>query len=165
MTTEKTEDRVIVILSELGIPFVRHDHPPVATVEEAEEHWGRLRGAHCKNLFLRNSRGNRHYLVIAEARRGIDLKALSAKLREDRLSFASAERLRRFLGVEAGSVSPFGLINDEHREVRVVIERALRDAAEVNFHPNINTSTLGVAFADFERFLTWCGNSVEYVDL
>jgi Ala-tRNA(Pro) deacylase len=165
MTVVGPEDQVNEVLAKLGIPFTRHVHPPVATVEEAERHWGGLRGAHCKNLFLRNNRGNRHYLVIAEATRKIDLKALTGIVREDRLSFASAERLRRLLGVEAGAVSPFGLINDANKEVRVIIDRSLQAAGMVNFHPNINTVTLGLSFSDFEKFLAWCGNKVEYFDL
>jgi len=159
------EDQVKAVLDELGIPFSRHEHPPVATVEEAEKYWGGLRGAHCKNLFLRNNRGNRHFLIIAEASRKIDLKSLARSLGQDRLSFASAERLRKYLGLEAGSVSPFGLINDTDREVRVVIDAGLRSGGTVNFHPNINTATLGLSFPDFEKFLARCGNKVEYLDL
>lgn len=159
------EQKVQDALRSLGIPFVRHEHPPVFTVEEAERHWHDLRGAHCKNLFLRNQRGNRHFLVIAEARKTVNLKALTAKLDEDRLSFGSADRLRRFLGLEAGSVSPFGLLNDAGKEVRVVIDEDLKSAGEVNFHPNVNTATLGIAFSDFEKFLAWRGNPVRFIRL
>ena len=147
----------------MGIPYVRHEHPPVATVAEAEKYWTSLRGAHCKNLFLRNNKGNRHYLVVAKASRRVDLKALTRTLGEDRLSFASAERLMRYLGLEAGSVSPFGLIHDTGKAVRVVVDAGLRDAGKVGFHPNVNTATLEISFGDFERFLARCGNAVEYV--
>jgi Ala-tRNA(Pro) deacylase len=159
------ERRVLEILDELGIAYVRHEHPPVATVEEAEKHWGPLKAAHCKNLFLRNYKGNRHYLVIAPVSRGIDLKRLNAELGEDRLSFASAERLKRWLGVEPGSVSPFGLINDETRHVQVVCDQALRASAALGFHPNVNTATLEIALADFERFLSSRGNPVRWLEL
>jgi Ala-tRNA(Pro) deacylase len=150
-------------LDAIGIPYVRHEHPPVATVAEAEKHWTGLRGAHCKNLFLRNNKGNRHYLVVAEASRRVDLKALTRTLGEDRLSFASAERLKKHMGLEAGSVSPFGLIHDTGKEVRVVVDAGLKAAEKVNFHPNVNTATLEISFEDFERFLARCGNRVEYV--
>jgi Ala-tRNA(Pro) deacylase len=159
------ERRVLEILDELGIAYVRHEHPPVATVEEAEKHWGPLKAAHCKNLFLRNYKGNRHYLVIAPVSRGIDLKRLNAELGEDRLSFASAERLKRWLGVEPGSVSPFGLINDETRHVQVVCDQALRASAALGFHPNVNTATLEIALADFEKFLSCRGNAVRWLEL
>jgi len=159
------EQKVLEALDRLGIPYVRHEHPPVATVEEAEKHWADLKGTHCKNLFIRNYKGNRHYLVIAPVTRGIDLKRLNTELGEDRLSFASAERLKRWLGVEPGSVSPFGLINDETHHVQVVCDITLRSSAALGFHPNVNTATLEIAFADFERFLASRGNPVRWLEL
>jgi len=165
MPVAEIERKVLEALDGLGIPYVRHEHPAVATVEEAEKHWGGLEGAHCKNLFLRNYKGNRHYLVIAPVTRGIDLKRLNAALGEDRLSFASPERLRRWLGLEPGSVSPFGLVNDETRHVRVVCDEALRTSQALGFHPNVNTATLEISLADFERFLAWRGNFVRWLEL
>ena len=165
MAVAEIERNVLEALDALGIAFVRHEHPPVATVEEAEKHWGALKGTHCKNLFLRNYKGNRHYLVIAPVTRGIDLRRLNAALGEDRLSFASPERLKRWLGVEPGSVSPFGLVNDGERHVRVVCDESLRASAFLGFHPNVNTATLEIAFADLEKFLAARGNDVRWLEL
>lgn len=165
MTVIDVEREVHEVLESLGIDFVRHEHPPVATVEQAEKHWAGLKGAHCKNLFLRNNKGNRHYLVIAPVTQGIDLKRLNAQLEEDRLSFASPERLKRVLGLEPGSVSPFGLIHDAGREVRVVLDRSLIDSAFLGFHPNVNTATLEISLADLEKFLAWRGNPVRWLEL
>lgn len=165
MPVAEIERRVLETLEALGIAYVRHEHPPVATVEEAEKHWGALKGTHCKNLFLRNYKGNRHYLVIAPVTRGIDLRRLNAALGEDRLSFASPERLKRWLGVEPGSVSPFGLVNDGERHVRVVCDDSLRMSAVLGFHPNINTATLEIALADLEKFLAARGNDVRWLEL
>lgn len=159
----EAEREVLDRLDALAIPYVRHEHPPVATVAEAERYWTGLRGAHCKNLFLRNNKGNRHYLVVAEASRRIDLKALTGTLNEDRLSFASAERLKKYLGLEPGSVSPFGLIHDTNKEVRVVVDDGLRTAGKVSFHPNVNTATLEISFDDFALFLSRCGNRLEFI--
>ncbi|MCU0243165.1 MAG: prolyl-tRNA synthetase associated domain-containing protein [Acidobacteria bacterium] len=165
MPVAEIERQVLEALDALGVAYVRHEHPPVATVEEAEKHWGALKGTHCKNLFLRNYKGNRHYLVIAPVTRGIDLRRLNAALGEDRLSFASPERLKRWLGVEPGSVSPFGLVNDGERHVRVVCDEALRTSPFLGFHPNVNTATLEIAFADLEKFLAWRGNDVRWLEL
>ena len=165
MAVAEIERKVLAALDALGIAYVRHEHPPVATVEEAEKHWGGLKGTHCKNLFLRNYKGNRHYLVIAPVTRGIDLRRLNAALGEDRLSFASPERLKRWLGVEPGSVSPFGLVNDGERHVRVVCDESLRTSAFLGFHPNVNTATLEIAFADLEKFLASRGNDVRWLEL
>ncbi len=162
MSVSPEEARVYEVLKELGIDWVRHEHPPVFTVEEAERHWTKIEGAHCKNLFLRNKKGNHHYLVVIESTKQADLRKLNGLLDEDRLSFGSPERLKRFLGLDPGSVSPFGLINDLDREVTVVVDLDLRMADKVNFHPNINTATVGIRFADFEKFLTARGNRVLY---
>jgi Ala-tRNA(Pro) deacylase len=165
MPASEIEQKVLDVLGSLGVPFVRHEHPPVFTVEDADKHWTGLRGTHCKNLFLRNKKGNRHYLVIAPTSKAIDLRGLNRALDEDRLSFGSPERLMRCLGLEPGSVSPFGLINNEAKDVRVVVDEDLRTSLWLGFHPNINTATLDISFADFEKFLAFCGNEVRYLKL
>jgi len=165
MTVAEVERKVLETLERLGIAYIRHEHPPVATVEEAEKQWGPIKGTHCKNLFLRNYKGNHHYLVIAPVTRGVDLKRLNAMLGEDRLSFASPERLKRWLGLEPGSVSPFGLVNDETRHVQVVCDETLKSSPALGFHPNVNTATLEVTLADFEKFLASSGNAVRWLKL
>jgi Ala-tRNA(Pro) deacylase len=157
------ESAVAARLHELGIDYIRHEHPPVATVEEAEAHWAGIDATHCKNLFLRNQKGSRHYLVVLTASKRADLRAVADQIGDGKLSFASAERLMAHLGLTPGSVSPFGLINDRAHAVRVVLDRDLKSAARLSFHPNINTVTFTVAAADFARFLEACGNSVQHV--
>jgi Ala-tRNA(Pro) deacylase len=157
------EATVVARLRELGIAYTRHEHPAVATVEEAETHWADIDATHCKNLFLRNQKGNRHYLVILTASKKADLKAVADQIGDGKLSFASAERLMTHLGLTPGSVSPFGLINDRAHAVRVVLDRDLKAATRLSFHPNINTVTFTVAAADFARFLEACGNPVQHV--
>jgi Ala-tRNA(Pro) deacylase len=135
----------------------------VATAVEADEHWSGIHAAHCKNLFLRNQKGTRHYLVIVQHRKRVDLRAVAEQIGDGKLSFASPERLMTHLGVAPGSVSPFGLINDASHEVRVFLDRDLESAARISFHPNVNTVTVVLAFGDFERFLAARGNPVKYV--
>ena len=163
MAISEKEKRVYDVLDELGISYIRHEHPPVYTVEEAEKQWTETIGAHCKNLFLRNKKGNRHYLVILEASKVANLKSLNNLLGEDRLSFASENRLMKYLDLETGAVSAFGLINDKENHVKVVIDEDLKRAEAVNFHPNVNTATVGISFPDFEKFLAWCGNPIRYL--
>jgi len=162
---DEREKTVLEALGRLGIPYRRYEHPPVFTVEQAEAHWQDVTGAHCKNLFVRNQKGNRHYLIILEASKKADLAALARKLGEDKFSFASAERLARHLGLEPGAVSPFGLINDRNKTVCVILDQDLRKSGEVNFHPNVNTATLGISYSDFEKFLAWCGNAVQLIGI
>jgi Ala-tRNA(Pro) deacylase len=155
--------RVYDVLERLGIRYTRFEHPPVASVEDAQAHWADIDAMHFKNLFLRNKKGNRQYLVIAEHRKPVDLRSLAARIGDDRLSFGSPERLMAAFGVTPGSVSPFGLINDAGHSVRVLVDADLKRAAAVTFHPNVNTATLRIPREDFERFLAWCGNTVQWV--
>jgi Ala-tRNA(Pro) deacylase len=163
MTDQETS--VAARLRELGITYTRHEHPAVATVEEASEHWAGIDATHCKNLFLRNQKGNRHYLVVQMALKKADLKAVANQIGDGKLSFASPERLMTHLGLTPGSVSPFGLINDREHAVRVVLDRDFHVATRLAFHPNINTATLTIAAADFKKFLDACGNPVQHVSI
>ncbi len=162
MVTEN-EQKVYAALDELGIEYTRYEHPPVYTVEEAQQYWKDIKGAHAKNLFLRNNKGNRHFLVVLEQSKSADLKDLSAKLAAGKLSFASERRLQEHLGLETGAVSPFGIINDEKKAVTLVLDRSLQKQESVNFHPNVNTATINLSFKDFEKFLKHCGNQIIYI--
>jgi Ala-tRNA(Pro) deacylase len=159
------EEAVHARLAALGIPVERYEHPPAATVEAAVEHWRSIDATHCKNLLLRNQKGSRHYLVIAGHLKRVDLKAVATHIGDGKLSFASPERLAKYLGVTPGSVSPFGLIHDREHHVRVYIDRDLKDARRISFHPNVNTVTLTLTYGDFERFLAATGNVVRYLDV
>lgn len=158
------EQEVYAYLDILGISFERHEHPPVFTVEEAEHQWAGIDATHCKNLFLRNQKGDRHYLVIVMHSKRVDLRSVAGQIGDGKLSFASSERMMTHLGVTPGSVSPFGLINDRNHHVRLFVDRDLKPAARLSFHPNVNTVTVTISVADFERFLAARGNPVQYID-
>jgi Ala-tRNA(Pro) deacylase len=150
-------------LRELGIAFASYEHPPVATAEAAKAHWSGIDAMHCKNLFLRNQKGTRHHLVVLEYSKRADLKSVAEQIGDGKLSFASADRLMTHLGLTPGSVSPFGLINDADHGVRVALDQDVKSAERISFHPNINTATLVISLADFLRFLSVCGNPVQFV--
>ncbi len=162
---EERERKVYEALESLGIAYERREHPPVFTVEDAAVHWKDIKGAHCKNLFLRNKPGKRHYLIVAEFRRPIDLPALARAIGDSRLSFASDERLMAHLGVHPGEVSPFGLLADGAKTVIVLVDAALRGEEVVNFHPNVNTVTLTIKLADLVRFLESRKNPFRFQEL
>jgi Ala-tRNA(Pro) deacylase len=155
--------QVYATLDALGIVYEVHRHPAVFTAEEAAQHWNGIAGARVKNLFLRNKKGDRHYLVMLDIGKQADLRQLVKVIGDDRLSFGSAERLLAHLGVTPGSVSPFGLIHDVHHTVRVIIDDDLRGAERLILHPNINTASVAIGAADFERFLAARGNPVKWV--
>jgi len=98
------------------------------------------------------------WLVVALEDRAIDLKRLGEVLGAGRLSFGSADRLKRYLGVEPGSVTPLSLVNDEAHAVRLVLDRGVADGGPVNAHPLVNTMTTALAPADLLRFFEATGH-------
>ncbi len=152
------------VLERLAISYRKFEHPAVFTVEEANLHRGKMVGGHSKNLFLRNKKGKRHYLLVVESDRPVNLAEIKGRLGESSLSFASPERLQKYLGLTPGSVSPFGLINDKENAVVVIVDRGLLRHEVLNYHPNVNTATLAVSREDFQRFLAECGNEVRYLE-
>jgi Ala-tRNA(Pro) deacylase len=159
-----SETRLLQALEEMHIPFERFEHPPVATVKEAEQYSELHPGAHCKNLFLRDKPGKKHYLVVLRVETEVNLTKLARFTKSGRLSFASNERLFRYLGVLPGAVSPFGLVFDTNHEVRVILDKSIFEADTAGFHPNVNTATLVVKVSDLVRFLDLSGNSYQVMD-
>ena len=150
-------------LDDLCIAYARYEHPPIASAEAGERYWSGIEAAHCKNLFMRNQKGTKHYLVILQYQKRADLRAVADQIGDGKLSFGSPERLMKHLGLGPGSVSPFGLIHDADHAVRVAIDRDLKAAGKISFHPNINTATIVLALTDFQRFLEASGNPIQYV--
>lgn len=157
-------ERLLAYLEELGIPASTHHHPPVYTVEQARALKGDLPGAHTKNLFLRDRKG-RMWLLVALHDRNVDLRALASTLGvSGRLSFGSERRLMRHLGVLPGAVTPFAVVNDRAGEVRVALDRGLRDFDLWNAHPLDNAMTTAVTRADMLRFLDATGHPPVWVE-
>ncbi|MDM8003512.1 MAG: prolyl-tRNA synthetase associated domain-containing protein [Bacteroidota bacterium] len=150
------------LLDSLQIPFEYIEHPPVPTVEEAMKYWSGIESGHCKNIFFRNHKGDRHYLVILYYDSKLNIKELEQKLRQGKLSFASDRRLMQYLGLTPGSVSPFGLINDTTRHVHLFIDRTLMEHERLSFHPNTNTASLIIPRDGLFRFLEHTGNTWEF---
>jgi Ala-tRNA(Pro) deacylase len=153
------------VLKDLNIDYIKHEHPPVYTCEEADKYYKDIKGGKSKNLFIRNKKGDKHYLVIVESSKMIDLKGLANQLGENKLSFASERRLMEYLGIKSGAVSPFGLINDKQKVVEVIIDNNLMKCDRLHYHPNINTATLEISTEDFKKFLVWTGNSVSFFEI
>ena len=173
--TSMRQEAVLAFLNEHGIPFSCYNHPEGKTIEEAKRWWKDDGSVHCKNLFFRNHEGNRHYLVCFDCDHDLAIHDLEARLKASlvaqglpscgKLSFASAERMMRYLGLEPGSVSPFGLINDENHEVYLFLDENLRNADTLSFHPNDCRGTVVIASKDFEKYLSEVGNQYEYIQL
>jgi Ala-tRNA(Pro) deacylase len=156
---------IFAFLDAHGITYQRCDHPAVFTVADVVRLVPPLPGAHTKNLFLRDKKGRRHVLVVVGSDKQVNLKALSGALGIDNLSFGSPERLRKYLGIEPGSVSLLGLVNDVGRAVEVFIDQPLWQAAALHCHPLVNTATLVIPREGVERFLQATGHAYRLVDV
>ena len=157
--------KVYDYLAEHDIEYTTYTHPEAPTIEIAQQYWHQDGSKHCKNLFFRNHKGNRHYLVCFDCDRSMAIHDLEQSLKQGKLSFASEQRMERYLGLRPGSVSPFGLINDEEHHVHLFLDKNLLSYPSLSFHPNDNRATVVIEFAEFLRYLTAVGNSYEFIDL
>jgi len=153
------------VLKKIDICFKYYEHPATPTIEIAKKYWQDLNATHCKNIFLRNHKGNGHYLVCFEHEQTLSIKTLEEKLKQGKLSFASDWRLEKHLGLKAGSVSPFGLINDSKKHVTVFLDKNILKSSKISFHPNINTASLVIKTKDFIKFMDWTENKYEFLEL
>ena len=156
---------VYQFLADNQIEYKRHDHPPVFTVADVERLVPPLPAAKTKNLFLRDKKGKRHFLVVVPAQKQVDIKALGGVIGADRLSFGSPDRLKRYLGVDPGSVTILALIRDPEHVVEVVFDESLGKEQAFQFHPLVNTSTLVISRKNLLRFIDATGHEIRNLDV
>lgn len=158
-----SEPALAAAFARLGIPWRIYRHPPVFTVDEAQRLRGEVPGAHVKNLFLRDKR-EQMWIVTVPEERPVDLRALRGILGSSgNPSFGSADRLRRVLGVEPGSVTPLAAVNDVAGDVIVCLDAALRDVAWLSVHPNHNAASVVLSPAELEAVLTDAGHAPRWI--
>lgn len=151
-------------LRSLGIDFSYCEHQAVFTVAESEAVDKQIPGTHCRNLFLRDQKKNNFLLVLQNATE-VDIKKLPEVIGSARLSFGSADRLWEYLGVRPGSVCPYAIINDTGHNVKILLDKSMMETDIVNYHPLLNTMTIGVTPADLIKFIESTGHTPHIVDL
>lgn len=164
VTTDRRQ-KVFDWLDSRGIAYTWYEHPEAPTIEIARRYWRDDGSKHCKNLFFRNHKGNRHYLVAFDCEQNLAIHDLEHRLRQGKLSFASEQRMERWLGLRPGSVSPFGLINDPEHHVHLFLDRNLEKFPAYSFHPNDNRATVVISRSEFLRYLAAVGNTYEFIEL
>lgn len=140
-------------LASLGVAYTVNEHPPVYTVEEMEQLGLDKTGCIVKNLFLRDAKGKRHFLVMLRQDKKVNLKELQETIGSTNLRFASEERLSKHLGLTKGAVSPFGILNDTEHCVELVVDNDLKKQKLLGVHPNDNRATVWISFPDLERVM------------
>ncbi len=141
-------------LDKMKLKYEAVEHEPVYTMEDMDRLGLSARGLLCKNLFLRDARGKRHFLITLPEEKQVDLKKLARTIGSTSLSFASAERLDKYLGLRQGAVTPFGLINDKDHAVEMFFDKDLtRSSKPLGVHPCDNTATVFIMYKDLEKFL------------
>lgn len=159
------DPKLYILLTSLSIDYQYIEHPPAPTIEIAKQYWEGHDAKHCKNLFFRNHKGNKHFLVILDCDQNMDIHSIEKILKQGKLSFASEQRLMNYLGLTPGSVTPFGLINDNEHHVHVFLDKTLCQSEKLSFHPCINTASLIIKRNDLVRFFEHCQNSYEWIEL
>ena len=174
-TLDERAEKVTRYLDGHHIPYSLYTHPEGKTIEEAKRWWKDDGSVHCKNIFLRNHKGDRHYLVCLHCDRVLDIHDLEQRLKArlaaaglpspGKLSFASPQRMMRWLGLEPGSVSPFGLINDTDCHVHLFLDKVIETAPTLSFHPNDCRGTVVISHDNFMKYLKAVGNTYEFLNL
>ena len=156
-------EELMARLTNWGIDYTLYHHKAVFTVAESEEVDAQIAGTHCRNLFLRDKKKN-NFLVVLQNATDVDIKKLEPLIGASKLSFGSADRLWDYLGVRPGSVCPYSIINDTGNQVKICLDKSMMETEIVNYHPLLNTMTIGVKPADLIRFIEKCGHVPHIVD-
>jgi Ala-tRNA(Pro) deacylase len=160
------KETVLEKLQELNIAYKVVEHTPVYTIEEMDNLGNIFEGAKiCKNLFVRDQKGKRHFLIVVPEEKRVPLAEVTEKIGSTKLSFASEERLMKYLKLTPGAVSPLAVINDESNEVEVVLDEELKGETLLGVHPCVNTATVLLAPQELESYIQKSGNKIKYIKI
>ncbi len=154
---------IFEMLKKLNIEYDILKHQAVYTVEEAKQIKNMIPGEGCKNLFLTDKKGRYFLYVILEDKRA-DLNKLRKILKVSRLTFGNEEELMELVGLEKGSVTPLGIVNDKENKVVLLIDKDLVDK-RILMHPNVNTMTVSMMYSDLVKIVEYCKHEMEIIDI
>lgn len=160
------KENVLSKLQELQIDYKEIEHIPVYTIEEMDNLGDIFENAKiCKNLFVRDQKGKRHFLVVLPEEKKAPLADISTKIGSTKLSFASPERLMKYLKLEPGAVTPLAVINDEENAVEVIFDEDLKKETMLGVHLCINTSTILITPENLEKYVKSLNNKLQYIKI
>ena len=158
-------EEILNYLKSLGIDYDIEHHTPVYTIEEMENlNNEKLNNSCiCKNLFLRDQKGKKHFLYVTTEDKRANLAELSEKLQSGKLSFASEERLKKYLNVEKGAVTPLAILFDKDNSVKICIDKDCLKNPVLGVHPGVNTSTVLISEEDLVKYIESTGHKIMYI--
>ena len=152
-------------LQELGITFDVVEHPPAFTTEQADSYIEGMEGVRTKSMFLNNRKKTQYYLLIMDDKKRLDMDDFKVQVGADRIHMASLDSLAEKMNLPAGTVSPFGLLNNKEKDIQVYFDKEIIDEERMSFHPNTNEKTIFVSTTDLFKFLHDLGYSYEVLEL
>lgn len=159
-------EKVLEKLNELKIDYKEIEHKPVYTIEEMDELGDIFENAKiCKNLFVRDQKGKKHFLIVLPEEKRAPLSEIANKIESTKLSFASEERLMKYLKLTPGAVTPLAVINDENSEVVVVLDEDLKKEKLLGVHPCVNTATILITPENLEKYIKENNNKIKYIKI
>jgi Ala-tRNA(Pro) deacylase len=159
------QDIVYNTLEELKISYEYYESPRDFSSEDDGKFWKQINAERCKNLFLRNHKGNQHFLVISKYFEEFNVKILEDFFKKGKISFASEKRMDKWIKTKPGAISVFSLLNDNENHIRVFIDEELKNTEYVTFLPNMHNAILKISTKDFIRLLDYSGNPWEFFKL
>ena len=158
-----SKEDVYLKLKELNVKYLKIDHIPIYTIEEANNLDIENKEYIAKNLFLRDDKKRNYYLFVIKNDKKIDLNDLKNKINSQRLSFASEEDLEKYLKLKKGSVTPLGILNDDKKIVKVIIDEDILKDEIIGIHPNDNSATIFMKVKDLIKLIELNGSSIQYI--
>ena len=157
--------QVVNKLQELKITFDLVEHPPALTTEQADSYIEGLKGVRTKSMFLTNKKKTQYYLLIMDDKKPLDMDDFKEQVGANRIRMASLDSLAEKMNLPAGTVSPFGLLNNEEKDIHVYFDQDIVSEEIMTFHPNTNEKTIFIKSKDLFRFLKSIGFTYEILIL
>ena len=152
-------------LQELGIAFDVVEHPPAFTTEQADSYIEGMEGVRTKSMFLTNRKTTQYYLLIMDDKKSLDMDLFKELVSANRIRMASTDSLFKKMQLPPGTVSPFGLLNNEEKDIHVYFDKEIINEERMSFHPNTNEKTIFISTQDLFKFLQDLGYSYQVLEL
>ena len=158
-------DKVKEYLNSIGIQFKIVEHEPAYTTEEADKYIKGHDGVRTKTMFICNKKKTNYYMIIMDDSKRLDMNKFKEIVSEKQMKMASEEVLKEKLGVKPGMVSPFGLLNNDEKDVKIYMDKEIITEEIMTFHPNDNTKTLFITTKDLFKYLENIGYEINIIEL